>query len=161
MNEPVRKNVIIAEILYIIFLHYKGLGHKYHFWLLKNDMIICLALLDVMQKQSVNEDEISIINKGIEISRKYCPKQDNSLSLSDLYSDELLSIEPLNRMKNLIKEILVLLKNPFNKIEVCKRFFSLHNLPRAYLSKSTYYLLDHKAALSVKDAMEYSFAYGV
>ena len=26
MNKPVNKNTLIAEILYIVFLHYKGTG---------------------------------------------------------------------------------------------------------------------------------------
>ena len=156
MDYHVRKNVLIAEILYIVFLHYKGLGNKYPYFTLRNDMRLCLALLEIMKKQNVDIDDKITISKGIKNSLKYCPVQENTIDLNDIIVDELISDEPLSRMEQLIDEIMKLSERPFNRKDICKKMFALHNLPRAYLSKTTYYLIDHKAAVSVKDAVKYS-----
>lgn len=155
MNEPVNKNTLIAEILYIVFLHYKGTGTKYPHFELKNDMKICSALLDIMGSTEVSENEPEILKKGTELALKFNKNPENNVDLTDLAYKEITLTEPLQKMKELVHEILLLLRTPFNRKQVSLRFFALHNLPRAYLSKSEYYLIDHKAAISAETAMEY------
>lgn len=155
MNEPVNKNTLIAEILYIVFLHYKGTGTKYPHFELKDDMKICSALLNVMGSTEVSENETEILKKGIDLALKFIREPENNVVLTDLAYKEITSTEPLQTMKELVHEILLLLRTPFNRKQVSIRLFALHNLPRAYLSKTEYYLIDHKAAISAETAMEY------
>ena len=155
MNKPVNKNTLIAEILYIVFLHYKGTGTKYPHFEFKNDMKICSALLDIMGSTEASEIEPEILKKGIALALKYIREPKNNVDLTALAYKEITSTEPLQTMKELVHEILLLLRNPFNRKKVSIRLFALHNLPRAYLSKEKYYLIDHKAAISAETAMEY------
>lgn len=155
MNEPVNKNTLIAEILYIVFLHYKGTGTKYPHFKLKNDMKICSALLDIMGSREASENETEILKKGIALALKFIREPEYNVDLTALAYKEITSTKPLQTMKELINEILLLLRTPFNKKKVSIRLFALHNLPRAYLSKAEYYLIDHKAAIDAETAMEY------
>ncbi len=66
MNELVNKNTLIAEILYIVFLHYKGT--KYPHFELKKDMKICSSLLDIMGSTEASENETEILKKGIALA---------------------------------------------------------------------------------------------
>lgn len=159
MNEPVNKNTLISEILYIVFLHYKGTGTKYPHFELKNDMKICSALLDIMGSTEESENETEILKKGIALALKFIREPENNVGLTDLAYKEITSTEPLQTMKELVHEILLLLRTSFNRKQVSIRLFALHNLPRAYLSKTEYYLIDHKAAISAETAMEYCSVY--
>ncbi len=158
MNEPVNMNTLIAEILYIVFLHYKGTGKKYPHFKLKNDMKICSALLDIMGSTEASEIKPEILKKGIALALKYIREPENNIGLTVFSHKEITSTEPLQTMKELVHEILLLLRNPFNRKKVSIRLFALHNLPRAYLSKAEYYLINHKAAISAETAMEYCSA---
>lgn len=155
MNERVNKNTLIAEILYIVFLHYKGTGTKYPHFKLKNDIKICSALLDIMGSTETSENEPEILKKGIALALKYIRESENNVGLTDLAYKQITSTKPLQTMKELVYEILLLLRTPFNRKQVSIRLFALHNLPRAYLSKAEYYLIDHKAAIDAETAMEY------
>lgn len=158
-GQPINKNTLIAEILYIVFLYYKGINPKYPHFELKNDMKICSALLDIMGSTEASENETEILKKGIVLALKYIREPENNVGLTALAYKEITSTEPLLKMKELVHEIILLLKSPFNRKQVSIRLFALHNLPRAYLSKTEYYLIDHKAAISAETAMEYCSEY--
>ena len=82
MNKPVNKNTLIAEILYIVFLHYKGTGTKYPHFEFKNDMKICSALLDIMGSTEASEIEPKILKNGIALALKFIREPENNIGLT-------------------------------------------------------------------------------
>ena len=56
------KNILIAEILYIIFVHNKGLGRHYNTGKLKKEMYECMITAKLLYKDSLSAENIQQTN---------------------------------------------------------------------------------------------------
>ena len=51
------KNILISEMLYIIFVHYKGLGKHYKVGVLKNEMNRSLTSVKLLYKEELSDSD--------------------------------------------------------------------------------------------------------
>lgn len=154
-NGQADKNTLIAEILYVIFVHHKGLGTKYSSGRLKRDLKLCIKLIDILYKNSFTDEDMKNISVGIAVSSQYTG-ENKTVNLGRLTVTRLSSPEPADKMKKLAEEILVTMKKPFKRKQVSYGLFALHNLPRAYVSDRISYLTNTESALSASEALSYS-----
>lgn len=154
-NINIDKNALIAEILYIIFVHHKGLGTKYSGGTLKRDLKLCSRLIDILYRDAVTDEDMKNIAMGIAVSGKYTG-ENKKFHLGKLTVTRLYSKEPADKMKKLIEKILRTMTKLFKRQKVSEGLFALHNLPRAYMSNRVSYLLNENLAVSVSDALSYS-----
>lgn len=171
------KNSVFGEILYIGFVFEKGRCKSGGIWKnsyirnLKKHIKLLEKVVECMQKQfEIEEDNILLRKVCHEIQtdkvlKKYYPfnKVINKINICETLitncQEDNQHIEIINLMLKLIEDILVELDKGLrkDKEKITRMIFSLHNLPRVYLSKNenTLCLLEQNG-ITPEEAFEYS-----
>lgn len=150
------KNILIAEMLYIVFVHYKGLGMKYRTGTLKKELPVSLAAVKLLYKNELSEDDIRHLYKMLDICSRYTSTDISGLDLDDLIGGTIDIKEPADKMCEIINTIISELGKFIRSKRIISFYFhSLHNLPLVYVSDNVNYLGWRLKRLRRDDAMEY------
>ena len=149
------KNILIAEILYIIFVHYKGLGRHYNTGKLKKEMYECMITAKLLYKDSLSAENIQQINKMLIICGQYTTTDTKGISLGNLTGGAIDISEPADRICEIIGKVISESSGFFVRGKISLYLHALHNLPLAYVSDNVHYLGNHIKRICSDEALKY------
>lgn len=150
------KNILIAEMLYIILVHYKGLGKHYKVGVLKNEMNGSLTAVKMLYKEELSDSDIEHLKKLLCLCRQYISTDIADMTLDNITGGAIEISEPADKMCEIIGKVLSECSKFFVRDRVSLYLHALHNLPRAYLSGSVSYTgLGTNIRITKDDALKY------
>ena len=133
------KNILISEMLYIIFVHYKGLGKHYKVGVLKNEMNRSLTSVKLLYKEELSDSDIEHLKKLLCICRQYISTDIADMTLDNITGGAIEIKEPADKMCEIIGKVISESSRFFVRDKIALYLHALHNLPRAYLSGTVSY----------------------
>ena len=151
------KNVLISEVLYLIFNRQKRFGTHYRYFNLQNDLSLCLKLIALLYKDKLSNDDLSVIRISMKCINKNISESYFLNSESYLIFGSIVSTEVADKMRELAQRALNESKQLFHRRRVSIYLHALHNLPRAYLSPNKSLIIGFKNfAISHSEAITYA-----
>lgn len=149
------KNTVIAEMLYIIFVHYKCCGKHYKTRKLKNEMYECMIAAKLLFKDSLSADNIQHIRRMLDVCGQYITTDTKNINLNDLTGGSVEITDPADKICEIIGKVISESSGFFVRDRIALYLYALHNLPLVYVSDNVNYLGNHIKRLRPDEALKY------